>query len=42
MSDRANAKLILKEQTTEEELLRDVRRELSANAGKDATPPKGK
>jgi hypothetical protein len=41
MSDRANAKLILKGETTEEELLRDVRQELSSTA-KDATPPKGK
>jgi hypothetical protein len=41
MQDRANVKLILREQTNDEELLRDIRRELGPDAGKAATPPKG-
>jgi hypothetical protein len=41
MQERANVKLILKGQGTDEELLRDIRRELGPDAGKAAAPPKG-
>lgn len=39
LSAQAKPHLILKEYTTEEELLRDVRREIQAGAGKASPPP---
>jgi hypothetical protein len=40
LQEKAQAKLFLKEYTTEEELLRDVRQELHSDAAQPAPPPK--